>query len=57
MITIDHAYIHIHICNMDFPGGGSDKESVCQCRRHKRQEFPSGWEDPLENNIYKYVIS
>ena len=22
-----------------FPGGASGKESTCQCRRHKRQEF------------------
>ena len=24
---------------MDFPGGTSDKELVCQCRRHKRRGF------------------
>ena len=23
----------------DFPGGASDKESACQCRRHKRLGF------------------
>ena len=24
---------------MGFPGGGSDKEHTCQCRRHRRHEF------------------
>jgi len=23
---------------MGFPGGASDKEPACQCRRHKRQD-------------------
>ena len=24
---------------MGFPGGSSDKEPACQCRRHKRHKF------------------
>ena len=28
------------------PGGASDEEPACQCRRHKRRSL--GWEDPLE---------
>ena len=27
---------------MDFPGGASDKESTCQCRRHKRHSSIPG---------------
>ena len=30
---------YVHIGQMDFPGGASDKESACQCRRHKRRGF------------------
>ena len=30
-----YIYIHTHIY-MGFPGGASDKEPACQCRRHKR---------------------
>jgi len=26
---------------MGFPGGASDKELACQCRRHKRRGFDS----------------
>ena len=31
----------------------SDKESICQCRRLRRQEFNQslGWEDPLEEEM------
>ena len=32
---------------MDFPGGTSDKELVCQCRRHQRHGFfPRVWKIP-----------
>ena len=31
--SIDYAFI------LGFPGGASDKESICQCRRRKRHEF------------------
>ena len=43
-----------------FPGGGSDKESTCQCRRHKRCGFNHwiiwslGCEDPLEEEMATY---
>ena len=30
-----------------FPGGASDKEPACQCRRQMRVR-PLGWKDPLE---------
>ena len=34
------------------PGGTSDKEPACQCRRHKRLEFdPCVGEDPLEEEM------
>ena len=28
---------------VSFPGGTSDKELACQCRRHKRYRFDLGW--------------
>ena len=35
-----------------FPGGTSGKESVCQCRRHKRPLVQSlGQENPLEKEM------
>ena len=41
-----------------FPGGTSDKETACQCKRHKRVWSSSlllgsslGWEDSLEEGI------
>ena len=34
-----------------FPGGASGKEPTCQCRRHKRQIWSLGWEDPLEEGM------
>ena len=37
-----------------FPGGTSGKESVCQCRRHKRQGFDSGSGRPLEKVMATY---
>ena len=42
------------------PSGGSDKESTCQCRRHKRCGFNHwiiwslGCEDPLEEEMATY---
>ena len=30
-----------HLSEMGFPGGASDKEPICQCRRHKRRGFSS----------------
>ena len=33
-----YIYTHTHIY-MGFPGGASSKESACQCRRCRRQEF------------------
>ena len=40
----------------DFPGGASDKEPVCQCKRHKKHGF-STWAgerngNPLQSNPY-----
>ena len=33
-------YIYIYICiYIGFPGGASDKQSTCQCRRHKKLRF------------------
>ena len=32
-----------------FPGGASDKEFACQCRRH--EILLLGWEDPLEEDM------
>ena len=34
-----------------FPGGASDKEPACQCRRHETQVWSLGWEDPLEKGM------
>ena len=47
---------HLHLdmlrVPVGFPGGASDKEPACQCRRHKRSRFkPLGWEDPLEEDM------
>ena len=36
-----HTHTHIYI---GFPGGAGGKESVCQCRRHKRLGFNSWFE-------------
>ena len=38
---------------MGFPGGTSDKEPTCQCRRHKRHRSGTslGGEDPLEEGM------
>ena len=42
-----------HFCCIlwDFPGGASDKESACQCRRHETWVRSLGWEDPLEEGM------
>ena len=34
-----------------FPGGTSDKEPACQCRRHKRHGFDSCVKDFLEKRM------
>ena len=35
-----HRVVWFHLCIFDsFPGGSCGKESVCQCRRHKRHGF------------------
>ena len=42
------------LSRMGCPGGTSEKEHPCQCRRHKRLWFDSiflGWEDPLEEGM------
>ena len=36
---------------MGFPGSGSGKEPVWQCRSHKRWVQSLGWEDPLEEGV------
>ena len=41
-----HAYVP-----MGFPGGTSDKEPVCKCRRHETWVQSLGWEDPLEEDM------
>ena len=33
---------------MGVPGGASDKESACQCRRHRRCGLDPWVEDPLQ---------
>ena len=38
MVLIYHMVPYI----MGFPGGASDKEPTCQCRRHKRCRFDLG---------------
>ena len=40
-----YLWLH-HVC---FPGGASDKESACQCRRHQRCQFDS-W---VGKNLWK----
>ena len=34
-------FIRVEAHHLDFPGGASGKEPVCQCRRHKRDGFSS----------------
>ena len=37
---------------MSFPGGTSDKEPICQCRRYKETWVQTlGLEDPLEEGM------
>ena len=37
---------------LSFPGGASDKEPACQCRRHRRQRVRFlGGEDPLKESM------
>ena len=36
---------------MGFPGGASDKEPTCECRRHEMQVQSLGLEDPLGGGI------
>jgi len=33
---------------MGFPGGASDKEPACQCRKQEMQVRSLGWEDPWQ---------
>ena len=41
-----------HMVVLGFPGGASDKEPACQCRRHKETQIQYlGWEDPLEEGM------
>ena len=39
------------ILSLGFPGGTSGKESMYQCRRHKRCGFDPHQEDPLEQEV------
>ena len=36
-----------------FPGGSSDKEPACQCKRHRQETQVQylGWEDPLKEEM------
>ena len=38
--------IQISVTPVGFPGGTSDKEPTCHCRRHKRHEFRDGGGEP-----------
>ena len=38
-IYISNYLIHRNFDDWGFPGGTSDKEPTCQCRRHKRPGF------------------
>ena len=33
------------------PGGASDKEPICQCRRHETWDWSLGWGDTLEEGM------
>ena len=41
----------ISLAGEGFPGGTSDKEPTCQCRRHESWVRSLGWEDPLEEGM------
>ena len=44
--------LNIAMCTFPgFPGGASDKESSCQCKRHETQGRFLGYEDPLEEGM------
>ena len=32
------------------------EESICQCKRHRRQVLSLGWEDPLEKEMATHTI-
>ena len=42
---------------LDFPGGTSGKEPICQCRRHETWAGSLGWEDPLEKGMATHSSS
>ena len=45
-------YTQPTVSNMGFPGGASGRESICQCRRHKRHGFnPWAGKNPLEEGM------
>ena len=39
---------------LGFPGGASDKDSTCQCRKQERRVSSLGQEDPLEEGMATY---
>ena len=46
-----------HMVVLGFPGGASDKEPACQCRRHKETQIQYlGWEDPLEEGMTNHSV-
>ena len=46
--------LHVNYGNTGCPGGISDKEPTCQCRRHKTWVQPLGRDDPLEEGLVTY---
>ena len=45
------------MCAMDFPGGATDKEPGCQCRRYKRAGFdPWIWKIPWRRKCQSILV-
>ena len=50
-MCIEYMFIYFSITNLGFPGSTSGKESACQCRGCKRQDWSLGQKDPLEKQM------
>ena len=46
-----HKFKRTYLWNGGFPGGASNKEPACQCRRREMQVWSLGREDPLEEGM------
>ena len=51
LITILKIFKHAYVQSWGFPGGTSDKQPACQCRRQEIQVWSLDQEDPLEKGM------